>query len=279
MTGVPKKQALERLERLLAQGESVAQAAVQIDRPADHQTFKLWQNSVIKTIKDIFGDDSRQVQDFSAIDYYFPNRSTSSKIDFQEGYTTARWILEALMDDVRVYRDEDIAPARSTIAVQNEAAQVQPATRQAKPSTGDVFIVHGHDDGLKEAVARFLSRLGLNPVILHEQADQGRTVIEKFQAHSDVSFAISLFTPDDVGGIAGKTQSPRARQNVVFELGYFVGRLGRTNAVALVKGDVELPSDWSGVLYIRVDDAGQWRFQLVRELKAAGFDVDANRVL
>lgn len=147
-----------------------------------------------------------------------------------------------------------------------------------------MFIVHGHDEELKQTTARFLERLNLNPVILHEQADRGRALLQKFRDHAIVSFAVALFTPDDLGEVATKVKvledlKFRARQNVVLEFGYFVGTLPEGYAVALVKGDVDLPSDLAGVLYIRVDDGGSWKYWLVKELQAAGFDVDANRVL
>ena len=70
---------------------------------------------------------------------------------------------------------------------------------------------------------------------------------------------------------------PRARQNVILELGVFLGKLGRKHVCPLVKGDVETPSDYDGVVYTKLDDAGGWKMKLVQELKAAGFDVDANR--
>jgi predicted nucleotide-binding protein len=138
---------------------------------------------------------------------------------------------------------------------------------------------------MKETVARFLSKLGLNPIILHEQADQGNTIIEKFEKHAGVSFAIAVFSGDDLGVArreisASKTieQSvrPRARQNVVLEFGYFIGALGRKNVVAIVENGVETPSDYAGVLYIPFDAPDGWRLRLVKELKAAGLDVDAN---
>src|SRR5690606_12147790 len=92
-----------------------------------------------------------------------------------------------------------------------------------KPSfSRKIFIVHGHDDGAREAVARFLERIGLEAVILHEQANQGRTIIEKVVAHSDVGFAVVLLTPDDEGCAKGGKPEPRARQNVLLELGYFI---------------------------------------------------------
>lgn len=149
------------------------------------------------------------------------------------------------------------------------------------PSGRRVFVVHGRDDGAKETVARYLSNLDLEPIILHEQPNQGRTVIEKFEDHSDVAFAVVLFTPDDTGHPAGKPDEARsrARQNVVLELGFFMSALGRHRVCVLYRGDVEIPSDYSGVLYLPFDDAGAWRFLLARELKASGIDLDMNKVI
>lgn len=142
-----------------------------------------------------------------------------------------------------------------------------------------VFVVHGHDEGAREAVARFLGQIGFQEIILHEQANQGRTVIEKVVAHGDVGFAVVLLTPDDEGCKKGETPKPRARQNVVLELGYFLGRLGRERVCALKRGDVEIPSDFDGVVYEPFDASGGWRQALGRELEAAGFDIDWNKVM
>lgn len=144
------------------------------------------------------------------------------------------------------------------------------------PSSGgrQVFIVHGHAEAAREKVARFLERCDLEPIILHEQVNQGRTIIEKFEAYSDVGFAVVLLTPDDMVG-----DTRRARQNVIFEMGYFAGKLGRRHVAALVADGVDIPSDLHGVVYIRLDDAGAWRFGLARELRDAGLPVDAERVL
>ncbi len=131
-------------------------------------------------------------------------------------------------------------------------------------------------------MARFLERLKLEPVILNEEASRGKTIIEKFEHHADVGFAVVLLTPDDEGALRGEDGSPglRARQNVIFELGFFIGRLGRERVCALTKGgDMEIPSDYAGVVYIPLDDKGAWRIGLVKELQAAGFDADANRAL
>ncbi len=145
-----------------------------------------------------------------------------------------------------------------------------------------VFVVHGHDNEAKESTARFLEKLGLQPIILHEQASSGRTIIEKFETYSgDIAFAVVLLTPDDIGAsAANKAQlNPRARQNVIMELGYFMGRLSRVRVCALHKGSVELPSDYQGVLYIEMDAAGSWKTKLAQELVQAKLPIDLNGLL
>lgn len=142
-----------------------------------------------------------------------------------------------------------------------------------------IFIVHGHDDGSKEAVARFLERQGIRPIILHEQLNRGKTIIEKFEEHaSKVGFAIILMTPDDMGYQVGKEDEKqfRARQNVILELGYFTARLGRSEIFVLRKGIIELPSDIFGIIYEEMDEGGAWKLRLAGELKAAGYKVDMN---
>jgi predicted nucleotide-binding protein len=152
---------------------------------------------------------------------------------------------------------------------------------EASPSvtSGKVFVVHGHDESARESVARFIGNLGLTPIILHEQASQGRTIVEKLERHGDVGYAVVLLTPDDVGGTSPTNLLPRARQNVILELGYFLGLLGRDHVCALYRGELELPSDYMGVIYIPLDSRGGWRLSLAKELKAADFDVDMNKAL
>lgn len=144
---------------------------------------------------------------------------------------------------------------------------------------GKIFIVHGHDGDTKLQVARLIERItGERPVIFHEQADSGRTIIEKFEElASEAGFAIILLTADDEGNAKGATQlNPRARQNVMLEFGYFMAKLGRGRVVALHEAGVELPSDVSGVLYKSL--AGNWHTELARELKAAGIDIDFSKL-
>lgn len=148
-----------------------------------------------------------------------------------------------------------------------------------RPMSRKVFIVHGHDDWAREAVARFLERIGLEAIILHEQANQGRTVIEKVVAHGDVGFAVVLLTPDDEGCTKGGALQPRARQNVLLELGFFIGRLGRDKVCALKRGSLEIPSDFAGVVWEEMDVNGAWKQSLSRELEAAGYELDWNKVM
>jgi predicted nucleotide-binding protein len=181
------------------------------------------------------------------------------------------------LKDMRKVWDEYLRPRAEQIdglAQPLESEQAMPIELNSRK----VFLVHGHDEAVKLAVARFLEKLGLEPVILHEQPNKGQTVIEKFEANSDVGFAVVLLTPDDEGRAAtGKDLRPRARQNVILELGYFIGKLCRPRVCALYKEGVELPSDIHGVIYVPYDGAGGWRLELARELKAAGIDVDLNR--
>jgi predicted nucleotide-binding protein len=169
-------------------------------------------------------------------------------------------------------------------SLQERLAEVGPSVAgtvlvaPAKELSRKVFIVHGHDEGARETVARFLERLDFEAIILHEQASRGRTVIEKVEAHGDVGFAVVLLTPDDEGCVKGGTPAPRARQNVVLELGYFLGRLGRNRVCALKRGEVEIPSDFEGVVYVPFDSSGTWKQALGKEL-AAQFEIDWNKVM
>lgn len=146
------------------------------------------------------------------------------------------------------------------------------------PTSNKVFIVHGHDGEARETVARYLYKLGFEPVILHEQANQGRTVIEKIEANRDVGFAVVLLTPDDVGrSVKEDEMKPRARQNVLLELGYFICHLGRDRVCTLRRGSVDIPSDFAGVVWENMDDGNGWKMALARELRAAGHEVDLNK--
>jgi len=154
------------------------------------------------------------------------------------------------------------------------------ATRAYDKITNNaVFIVHGHDEEMKKAVEEYIKELKLEPVILHKQPNKNRTIIEKFEAHSDVGFAVGLLSPDDWyrRARARKGSSLRCpRQNVILETGFFIGKLGRHRVMLLVKkrGTLEYPSDYNGVLYTPYDDAGEWKKALALELHHANYKID-----
>lgn len=161
-------------------------------------------------------------------------------------------------------------------------ATSQSTDRKSKGSQPTrVFIVHGHDESAQNKAARFVEKLGFEAIILHEKASSGRTIIEKIEHYSDVGFAIVLYTPDDVGNVRSEAENlnVRARQNVVFEHGYLIGRLGRENVSALVDGKLELPNDISGVVYIPLDEGAAWQLRLAKEMKQSGYDIDMNKLI
>lgn len=207
------------------------------------------------------------------------------------GASDPRWFLELAytyynagskyIESIRRITSSAIIPfARDFAEYLRARESKQPLLGNEHTDSNRVFIVHGHDEAPREKLARFIEKLGLLPVILHEQANLGMTVIEKLIANGNVGYAIVLLTPDDLGRPRPETEEkPRARQNVILELGYFLGRLGRENVMALLKDDVEIPSDYMGVMYVKFDDAGAWRQDLVREMNAVGYEIDWNTAM
>src|ERR1035438_187355 len=193
-------------------------------------------SAVEQFIMQALGSDS--AQDFSSI---------NSEDEFQELAMRAAYV-EGVLARYGSNNESDADSNDSTSSPIRPPSQI---------TSKRVFVVHGHDGEVKETVARFLEKIGLVPVILHEQPNEGRTIIEKFEVSSDdAGFAVVLLTPDDVGGPTSQSPTklnPRARQNVILELGYFMGRLGRARVCALHRGGVELPSDFQGILYVEFD--------------------------
>lgn len=162
----------------------------------------------------------------------------------------------------------------------DEAPDVSDMPARRRLDGTSVFVVHGHDEGARESVARFLEKLGLEVVILHEKANKGMTLIEKFEEHAQkAGYAVVLLTPDDVGKSARDSgePKPRARQNVIFEAGFFYAQLGRHRVAMLYSEGVEQPSDVDGIAWIGLDRQS-WKLELAKELREAGFPIDMNRI-
>ena len=252
------------------------------DKHTGSPEFKEWHSNTEALITELFPGSPKHASDFKKIrftpiwtfDVLFYSqayRNTEYDQTFQQGLDRASkllasklFLIENLWED-RFDNTEALASTNSANGMNSKK----------------VFIVHGRDMATKDSVARFLADIQLRPVILQEMPNQGRTIIEKFEDYSDVGFAVVLFTPDDEGGLVGDKTSvqSRTRQNVIFELGFFLGKLGRERVAVLVKGEVEIPSDYSGVLFIQLDDRSAWKTDLMRELKVAGYSIDINHAV
>jgi len=162
----------------------------------------------------------------------------------------------------------------------NESRKIEDSINKNIEINNNIFIVHGRDDLAKTEVARFIEKLGLKAIILHEQDNNGKTIIEKIEEHTNVGYGIVLYTPCDFGGLAGEIESrPRARQNVLFEHGYLIGKLGRNKVCALVKSDIEIPNDISGLVYTQLDAPGAWKLSVAKELTREGYTIDPSKLL
>lgn len=175
-------------------------------------------------------------------------------------------------------------PANSVILeeIRDLLAQRNEPSDMPQRTFDEVFIVHGHDNEAKETVARFVEKSGIEATILHERTNRGKTIPEKFEEHAGkAGFAIILLTPDDVGKSKDETDEfkLRARQNVILELGYFWGKLGRDRLCVLYKEGIELPSDIHGIVYVPMNNPDEWQLKLAKEMKQAGLPIDLNKLV
>ncbi len=248
----------EKLKTLYDEIDSLILSRVKSSDPR----FETWQTKVERLLKKVYGESSEERINFlhtvfSPIVY----TSYTTDVDYIEacadGLKSTKSVLSVYLEEMADNSEEHSVPAN----IEEKASDFS-----------KVFIVHGHDDALKEAVARLVERQNIKAIILNEQANGSRALIEKLEGYSDVGGAICLFTPDDEGKEKGALElSARARQNVVFEAGYFMGKLGRNKTIILSNGDVELPSDMQGIVYTNNEE---WRYKTLKELKAMGYAID-----
>ena len=234
-----------------------------------------WLSNVLRVLDEKFGTDSQ----YSTTIRSFPWKETGAGI-----YSAYNYQSERERDHQNAFRRQ-MEQAKGIIqsAVDALTERVSEANEEAPQLAGmfdpkKVFIVHGHNESVKLSVARTIESIGLTPIILAEQPDKGRTVIEKFEKEgNDVGFAVVLLTADDKGRKnRARTMQSRARQNVVFEMGYFMALLGRERVMLLLQEGVEEPSDLKGVVYTALDKDGAWRYKLVKELREQGYDVSSD---
>ena len=198
------------------------------------------------------------------------NRQRNELLEFKEKVKNKITNLKQIVAKVNLMKSE----------VPDQVTAIKEITNNGGKSSNEIFIVHGHNNEVKINVARTLEKLGLNPIILHEQANAGKTIIEKFEQHSNVGFAIILMTDDDLGKAKNdENLNQRSRQNVILEMGYFIGKLGRDRVCPLYFNGVELPSDLYGLLYTEIDSTENWKIKIAKELKAAGYEIDVNKII
>jgi len=226
--------------------------------------------------RNVFGPTSKYLTDLKRISFHpqvYPSTEERRNDRWSSGLAEFKNTLNTMLEELSLFGDDE------------DEINTQPKKQSkslVEKKTAKIFIVHGRDDATKNKVARYIKRFDVEPIILHEQPNSGRTIIEKFEGEAaDVDFAIVLLTADDQGSLVGSEDGlqSRARQNVIFELGYFIGVLSRAKVVALREDGVELPSDYAGIIYIDLDEKESWKLELAKEIKSAGIDIDLNKAI
>jgi predicted nucleotide-binding protein len=273
MTRAEIERGIKKIERRINELQDLNTAEVDFDS-ADVDNIAA---NISRAVKEIFGVDSDESKQFERYIIWHGGFNAMDSREVRQGKFAAGIPhsitrlegLKSLLNE----RLEDLSEDEPEIA----SEVVDEQSLEELSNNRNVFVVHGHDEGATQMVARLLEKLKLDPIILMEKPNKGNTIIEKFEAYSNVGFAVVLLTPDDVGSEKKEPPDlkPRARQNVILELGYFIAKLSRKNVCVLHKGSVELPSDYHGILYVPMND-DSWEFKLAAELKAAEFDIDMN---
>lgn len=265
---VSRDEARQKIEAQRAAGSALASGAVSVVR-GDVDAFagdvSTWCEVTKHLLRRLFDTDEEADRFATSVRFGFsmdpdPGTRLRERRDDASAYVRR---LESLLQRLDLFDEPEGSPPGDASATAN--------------ASGDsVFIVHGHDVAAKQETARLLERLKLRAIILDEQTNKGRTIIEKFEDHAkECAFAVVLLTPDDLGRARDGVEKARARQNVIFELGYFMARLGRGRVCALHKGGLELPSDIQGVIWISFDD-GSWKLALAKEMRDAKMPIDLN---
>ena len=259
------------IKRQIEAGEKILSG-----RRIDQSEYRAWETAAISYVHKAFGVNHPNAQNFKEI-----GRLISAPKNAGPSYwsgVSQRCLIDQLVC-LRSYVSE--------LEEELESARSAPKSKQPKndldaPFSRKVLIVHGNNETVRESCARFLKRLELKPITLHEKPNAGKTIIERFENDADIAFAVVLLAADEIGGSKKSdffAQNSPARRNVMFEFGYLIGKLGRSNVCALIESGVELPPDFKGALFVAIDGEGNWKFNLARKITAAGIDVDLNNAM
>ena len=275
---IPREEFKGTLEERIGIGKTIQSKEINVEQDFidSKSEFHKWNDYNSEFLKQSFNNESNEYRD------RYDNCSMFvGFVGFRNSPETPREKLKNFQEEMDKKIDNLEKLLAKSDLLKSEHETVKAASMAGTKSESlNIFIVHGHDDRTKLDVARTIEKLGLNPIILSEQPNQGQTIIEKFELHSDVGFAVILLTADDLGKTkTDKDEKYRARQNVIIEMGYFIGKLGRSKVFPLYEDGVELPSDLHGILYNPIDNGGSWKFRLAKELSAAGYTIDANKLI
>jgi len=249
------KDLIERAEKLYNSG---------VNEPE----FKSWKDDAEKYLKKIYGETSSEAAAFENIEYYkyyltfdlfnggWRENILKEKDTFQKGIKTAVFYLKSYEADDHVVDFE-----KKEQKAKNKSSDKAAAAPEAKKASNKkIFFVHGRNDGVKTQVADFLLKTGIKPVNINKNIGKDQPLMEKMAKHSDVKASIVLF-------------SSAAGQNVIFEAGYFIGKLGMEHTVILLEEGVETPSELNGCAFYEIDQKGKWRLEIANKLKSMNFDI------
>ena len=273
---VPREEAKTRLADRIEKGHELSQ--VQINSPESFEAakhdYQKWSAFNTELLKQLFTTDALSKEyAFWGIAVMSMGRESLGQMiaKHQEDLTDKLQRLDSIVGRLDLYPMSPALLAAATLT--NERPE---PTAQSKR----VFVVHGRDELSKTSLEVLLHEIGLEPIVLHRQADEGQTIIEKFERHAEVGYAFILLTPDEVAYLAAEDALPdnkrrkerRARPNVIFEFGYFVGRLGRSRVCCIYTGDVSLPSDVHGMIYKKYKNSiDEVAYGIMKDLKASGY--------
>ena len=274
---VPRDEAKRRLVERIELGQELTKVQISTEqglKGASHE-YQKWTAFNTELLKQLFTTEalSKEYAWWVGFAIAGPESLGHRIAEHHESLTEKLRRLDSIVERLELY------PLASPVRAMEVAKQTSP---EAGARNKKVFVVHGHDEGAKTNLEVFLHEIGLEPIVLHRQADEGLTVIEKFEKHADVGYAFILLTPDEIAYLAKeealadskRKKERRARPNVIFEFGYFVGRLGRSRVCCIYTGDVALPSDVNGLIYKRFEKSiEEIAYGIMKDLKASGYDV------
>jgi predicted nucleotide-binding protein len=262
---IPLKEAKKLLNESINEGTGILKAPISnIDQWKNaEKKYNHWNGENYEILKKMF------------------KKSTIAKDYSSSGWAIGRIFISNLRLDDKISKlQKDIKEKTNKLnSIKISLSFLESKTEETTESAkSKVFFVHGTECDITMKVLAFLKNIGLEPVILKELAAAGKTLIDEIQEHSEVKYAIALLTPDNVGGVYSEELQFRPTQNVILEVGFFVGKYGRKNVSSLHHEDIELPADYHGYEYIKMDETDDWKSTLAKELKNAGFDIDLNKI-